>query len=76
MEHAWKVNSGDMPHRRGPLYPLWDGKRIISNKIRFPKREGVGIPFLKGFTEHSYITFRLEAGLPEPGGWKLTTASL
>lgn len=36
----------------------------------------MGVPFLEGFLYHSHITCGLEAGLPEPGVWELTAASL
>lgn len=44
--------------------------------IRPAKEDGEGVPSLEGLTEHSLITFGLEASLPEPRTWRLTTSRL
>lgn len=63
-------------HGWGPLRPLWNRKRVRIREISPHKGKGVGLPFLEGFIEHSYITFGLEAGLSEPGVWSLTASNL
>lgn len=50
----------------GLIASTLEWKESCSSEIRPPKGEGVGVPFLVGLTEHSHVTFALEAGLPEP----------
>lgn len=47
-----------------------------STLIRPPREEGTGVLSLEEFTEHSFIPFGLEAALPEPEAWRLTTSRL
>lgn len=47
-----EVSSGDAGHRWGPLLPLGSD---------LPQVEGAEVPSLEGLTEHSLITFGLEA---------------
>lgn len=53
----------------------WMGP-TVSTLIRPPKEDGEGVPSLEQLTEHSLITFGLEAALPEPRTWRLTTSRL
>lgn len=60
----------------GSFASTLEWKENVSSEMRPPKGEEPGVPFPEGFPEHSHITCRLEAGLPEPGVWRLTTAGL